>query len=117
MAAQRPTGTSDKQGKGTDVVPLRTRTAQRYTAAPAEDPVVFDDAVGPGWLAAQWSPDNAVELTIGSLHGSDVMFRLAAADVLELVRVLVEGLNEPGPPRLGPPAPVLKLPPRDHPVS
>jgi hypothetical protein len=95
-----------------DVVPLRARIAQRPPAAPVEDPVVFDDLRGPGWLTARWGPDRAVELTIGSLHGSDVTFRLASTDVLELVRVLVEGLNEPGPIRLGPPAPVLKLPPR-----
>ncbi len=95
-----------------DVVPLRPRAPQRHPEPPVEDPVVFDDACGPAWLAAQWGPDRAVELTIGTLHGSDVMFRLAATDVLELVRVLVEGLNEPGPVRLGPPAQVLKLPPR-----
>jgi hypothetical protein len=95
-----------------DVVQLRPRAAQRQPAPPVAEPVVFDDACGPGWLAAQWGPDNGVELTVGSLHGSDVTFRLAATDVLELVRVLVEGLNEPGPIRLGPPAQVLKLPPR-----
>ena len=95
-----------------DVVQLRPRAEPQRPVPPLEVPAVFDDAVGPGWLAAAWGPDSAVELTISSLHGSDAMFRLAATDVLELVRVLVEGLNEPGPVRLGPPAQVLKLPPR-----
>ena len=98
-----------------DVVPLRARNTApgaRPNMLQTEEPVVFDDATGPGWLAAAWCPDGTVELTVGqpSASGSGVEFRLAAADVLELVRVLVEGLNEPGPVRLGPPASVLTLP-------
>jgi hypothetical protein len=96
-----------------DVVPLRPRAVQRHFAPIAEEPVIFDDARGPGWLAAQWGPDSVVEFTVSSLHGSDAIFRLAATDVLELVRVLVEGLNEPAPTvHSGPPAQVLKLPSR-----
>lgn len=95
-----------------DVVPFRGRAAARPCTPAMKEPAVFDDATGPGWLAAAWCPERAVELTLGTLHGNDVTFRLAATDVLELVRVLVEGLNEPGPVRLGPPAQVLQLPPR-----
>jgi hypothetical protein len=96
-----------------DVVPFRARTPKRPPAARAKAPLVFDDADGQGWLAAAWVPENAVGLTIGTLHGNDVTFRLAATDVLELVRVLVEGLHEPGPVRLGPPAQVLTLRPQE----
>jgi hypothetical protein len=91
-----------------DVVPLRAREAQ----PDALEPVVFDDAIGPGWLAVQWLlPGVGVDLAIGLDGTESSVFRLAPEDVLELVRVLVEGLREPGPVRLGPPATVLPFPP------
>lgn len=91
-----------------DVVPLRAH-APRPDAA---EPVVFDDAAGAGWLAVQWLQSDGVDLAIG-LDGTEAsVFRLATQDVLELVRVLVEGLGEPGPVYLGPPATVLPWTPR-----
>jgi hypothetical protein len=112
MAAQRPTIPPDPGGKGTDVVPLRARSAGRGACDKsfvAEQSVVFDDAVGPGWLAAQWCDDDTVELALGaaSATGSEVAFRLASTDVLDLVRMLVEGLNDSAPKRPAPPATVL----------
>jgi hypothetical protein len=91
-----------------DVVPLRAREPQ----PDAVEPVVFDDAAGLGWLAVQWLQPGGVDLAIGADGVEASVFRLAPEDVLELVRVLVEGLREPGPMRLGPPATVLQLPPR-----
>jgi hypothetical protein len=96
-----------------DVVPLRAESAvdaALFTGS-RRAPAIFDDPTGPGRLAARWNADGTVGITVadGSLP---VEFRLAAEDVLELVRVLVEGLNEQGPVRLGPPAPVLPLTPR-----
>lgn len=95
-----------------DVVPLRTRSADpgaHDNSFIAEQSVVFDDAVGPGWLAAQWCDDDTVELALGtaSATGSEVAFRLASTDVLDLVRMLVEGLNDSGPRRPASPATVL----------
>jgi hypothetical protein len=86
-----------------DVVPLHAREV----LPAATDPVVFDDAIGPGWLAVQWLRPGGVDLAIGVDGTESSVFRLAPEDVLELVRVLVEGLREPGPVRLGPPATVL----------
>jgi len=92
-----------------DVVPLRAREPQ----PDAVEPFVFDDAVGPGWLAVQWLQPGGVDLVIGVDGTEASVFRLATEDVLELVRVLVEGLGEPGGPvRLGPPATVLPWAPR-----
>ena len=86
-----------------DVVPLRARAS----LPDAAEPVVLDGAVGPGWLAGQWLQSDGVDLAIG-LDGTEAsVFRLATEDVLELVRVLVEGIGEPGPVRPGPPATVL----------
>jgi hypothetical protein len=92
-----------------DVVPLRARAPQPAAA----EPVVFDDALGPGWLAVQWLQPGGVDLAIGLDGTESSVFRLDPQDVLELVRVLVEGLREPGPVRLGPPAAVLPLTPRE----
>jgi hypothetical protein len=92
-----------------DVVPLRARAPQ----PDAVEPVVFDEAAGPGWLAVQWQQPGGVDLAIGVDGTESAVFRLAPEDVLELVRVLVEGLHEPGAPvRLGPPATVLPMSPR-----
>lgn len=99
-----------------DVVPLRTPSAPHDDEFERYDiPVVFDDATGPGRLAARWHHDGTVGITVADGYGAASVpaeFRLAADDVLELVRVLVEGLNVPGPVRLGPPAQVLPLTPR-----
>jgi len=91
-----------------DIVPLRAREPQPEAA----EPVVFDDAAGPGWLAVQWLQPGGVDLAIGEDETESSVFRLAPEDVLELVRVLVEGLREPGPVRIGPPATVLPMTPR-----
>lgn len=96
-----------------DVVPLRADTAANaalFTGS-RHAPAIFDDATGPGRMAARWNSDGTVGITVadGSIP---IEFRLASEDVLEFVRVLVEGLNESGPVRLGPPAPVLPLTPR-----
>ncbi|MGQ0847418.1 MAG: hypothetical protein ACT4QF_25145 [Sporichthyaceae bacterium] len=95
-----------------DVVPLRAQTPG--ADAPFRTPAIFDDADGPGRLAVRWQPDGTVAITVADGRGVAVPteFRMAAADVLDFVRVLVEGLNEPGPVRLGPPAQVLPLTPR-----
>jgi hypothetical protein len=56
-------------------------------------------------LRASWQRDDSVDAVVLSLWRDDDCvgeFRLAAEDVLEFVRVLVEGLVEPGPVRLGP---------------
>lgn len=94
-----------------DVVSLRPRAASTPAVLTGEAiPAVFDDAIGPGLLAARWLGDATVELTVCDGRGPGPLeFRLAADDVLDLVRVLVEGLNEPGPIRLGATAPVLPL--------
>jgi hypothetical protein len=96
-----------------DVVPLRARNAA--DAAPftgsLHAPAIFDDASGPGRMAVRWNTDGTVGITVAD-DPVPVEFRLAADDVLDLVQVLVEGLNEQGPVRLGPPAPVLPLTPR-----
>lgn len=106
-----------------DVVPLRAPSASEDGGFGRYDlPVVFDDATGPGRLAARWHHDGTVGITVADGYGYGAAsvpaeFRLAADDVLELVRVLVEGLNVPGPVRLGPPAQVLPLIPRTGPAS
>ncbi len=59
-------------------------------------------------LRASWQRDDtedAVVLSIWRDEDCVSTFRLAAEDVLELVRVLVEGLAQAGPVRLGAPAP------------
>jgi hypothetical protein len=94
-----------------DVVPLRVRAP----LPDAAEPVVFDDPVGPGWLAVQWLQSDGVDIAIGWDGTEASVFRLPTEDVLELVRVLVEGLAEPGPVRLGPPATVLPF--RTDPLS
>jgi hypothetical protein len=86
-----------------DVVPLRARAP----LPDAAEPVVFDEAAGPAWLAVQWRRSEGVALAIGRDGTESAVFRLAAEDVLELVRVLVEGIGDPGPVRPGPPATVL----------
>ncbi len=95
-----------------DVVPLRSQSGM--DAASYRTPAVFDDADGPGRLAARWHHDGTVGITVADGRGVSVPseFKLAAEDVLEFVRVLVEGLNEPGPVRLGAPAQVLPMTPR-----
>lgn len=94
-----------------DVVPLRAHTAPEPGAYRA--PTIFDDATGPGRLAVRWLGDDTVAITVADGCGVSVPseFRMGADDVLDFVRVLVEGLNEPGPVRLGPPAPVVQLTP------
>jgi len=96
-----------------EIVPLRAHTAPEPGSYRA--PSIFDDAGGPGRLAVRWLGDDTVAITVADGCGVSVPteFRMAAQDVLDFVRVLVEGLNEPGPPvRLGPPAPVVQLTPR-----
>ena len=96
-----------------DVVPLRAEhavDAALFTGSHCA-PAVFDDVDGPGRLAVRWHADGTVGITVadGSIP---VEFLLAAEDVLELVQVLVEGLNERARCASGPPAPVLPLTPR-----
>jgi hypothetical protein len=93
-----------------DLIRLRARIGHR----PDQRRVVFDDATGPEWLAARWSGEDSVEFTIGSAaaNGVDTTFRLAAGDALELVRLIVDGLDRPADPA-GPTAPVLALHPRN----
>jgi hypothetical protein len=55
-------------------------------------------------LRASWQKDESVDAVVLSLWRDDDYvgeFRMAAEDVLEFVRVLVEGLVEAGPVRLG----------------
>lgn len=62
-------------------------------------------------LRASWQRDADADAVVLSLWQDDdcvADFRLAADDVLEFVRVLVEGLLEVGPVRLG--APALQAP-------
>jgi hypothetical protein len=55
-----------------DVVPLRARAPQPVVA----EPVVFDDAAGPGWLAVQWLQPGGVDLAIGLGGTESSVFRL-----------------------------------------
>lgn len=89
------------------VVPLHRRSA----SPPAEPGEVFLDAADARTtLAVTWQQDEgAVELTVSRDGARPATFLLDADDVLEFVRVLVEGVAEPGPVRLGPAATVLPL--------
>lgn len=88
-----------------EIVPLRPC----HPVAPARPgPAVFSAAIGPGRMAAGWRRDGSVGLTVSDGRSGPVEFLLDSDDVLDLVRVLVEGLDEPGPVRLGTAAPVLR---------
>lgn len=99
-----------------EVVPLRGRVHADRPTAPTE--VFLDAGDAASALEVRWQQAaRSVELTLGARDGEEcpTTFRLDAEDVLDLVRVLVEGLSEPGPVRLGGPATVLPLTPRHLP--